>query len=456
VAAAVALGASGGAAALVIAALTGAIAQTGAFFGGGALTLAACLALARRQLARAPRRIVRQAGLAGAARLGVRNAPRHLGRSMLTIGLIASASFLIGALSAFNLAPDTGGRNSGSGGFALIAEAAAPLTYDLGSPQGRAELGLDAQAEQDVAGVEVFAFRLRDGDESSCLNLYKPVEPRLVGAPRELIERGGFRFSQILAGVADPANPWKALEASLPEGAIPVIGDEAAVLWQLHAGLGKSLAITDERGRTAELVFVALLSGSALQDELIVSDKSFERLFPSVDGRAFFLIDTGKAAPERVSAALERSLAEYGFDGASSAARIRAYLAVQNTYLSTFQTLGGFGLALGAVGLVAVMLRNVLERRRELALLRAVGFERRLIGVLVIAENAALVLAGLLAGLIAALVAVAPAALSRPATIPWVSLGLTLAAALAVSLGCGALALRSTLRGPILSALRAE
>ena len=39
---------------------------------------------------------------------------------------------------------------------------------------------------------------------------------------------------------------------------------------------------------------------------------------------------------------------------------------MENTYLSTFQTLGGLGLVLGTFGLAAVLLRNVLERRREL------------------------------------------------------------------------------------------
>ena len=51
--------------------------------------------------------------------------------------------------------------------------------------------------------------------------------------------------------------------------------------------------------------------------------------------------------------------------------RIAAFHRVENTYLSTFQSLGALGLLLGTAGLAAVLLRNVLERRRELALLRA-------------------------------------------------------------------------------------
>ena len=60
---------------------------------------------------------------------------------------------------------------------------------------------------------------------------------------------------------------------------------------------------------------------------------------------------------------------------------------VENTYLSTFQMLGGLGLLLGTLGMAAVLLRNVLERRRELALLRAVGYNAGHLALMVIAEN---------------------------------------------------------------------
>jgi len=44
---------------------------------------------------------------------------------------------------------------------------------------------------------------------------------------------------------------------------------------------------------------------------------------------------------------------------------------VQNTYLNTFQVLGALGLLLGSAGLGVVVLRNVLERRAELAAMLA-------------------------------------------------------------------------------------
>ena len=53
------------------------------------------------------------------------------------------------------------------------------------------------------------------------------------------------------------------------------------------------------------------------------------------------------------------------------------------------------GLLLGTFGLATVLLRNVLERKRELALLGAVGYRRAHVMMMVVAENVLLLVAGL-------------------------------------------------------------
>ena len=70
------------------------------------------------------------------------------------------------------------------------------------------------------------------------------------------------------------------------------------------------------------------------------------------------------------------------------------------------------------MGLAAVLLRNVLERRRELALLGAVGYRRRHFLLMLVAESLALLLAGLAIGAVSATVAVIPALLERGGRIP--------------------------------------
>ena len=101
--------------------------------------------------------------------------------------------------------------------------------------------------------------------------------------------------------------------------------------------------------------------------------------------------------------------------------------------------------------------RNALERRHELALLRACGYDRRDFLVMGLAENAALLAAGLAAGALCAMVAVVPAVSARGGRLPITSGGVLLVVAVLVGgLLSSVLATRAALRGPLLETLRSE
>ena len=109
------------------------------------------------------------------------------------------------------------------------------------------------------------------------------------------------------------------------------------------------------------------------------------------------------------------------------------------------------------MGLAAVLLRNVLERRRELALLGASGYRRAHIFVIVLAENALLLGWGLAAGAVCALVAIAPAVADRGGRMPATAGGMwLLVAVVAAGLISSIVATRVALRAPLLDALRSE
>ena len=127
---------------------------------------------------------------------------------------------------------------------------------------------------------------------------------------------------------------------------------------------------------------VGSLSHSVFQSELIVSEPSFVRLFPDNEGYRLLLVEVrGDAARAgQVARTLENRLADFGVEAIATVDRLRAYQQVENTYLSTFQALGALGLVLGTFGVGTVLLRNILERRRELALLQAIGYREVISG----------------------------------------------------------------------------
>ncbi len=224
----------------------------------------------------------------------------------------------------------------------------------------------------------------------------------------------------------------------------------------LWGGLGETFQIADQRGQPLRLQVAALLADSIFQGDLMVGQREFLKCFPNTSGYRFFLVESPPERTAAVRKALERNLGDYGFVAETTGQRLAEFLAVQNTYLSTFQSLGGLGLLLGTLGLAAVQLRSVFERRGELALLRATGFRRRRLASLVLLEHTVLLMAGLAIGVAAALLAVLPQLLVRTTSLPWVSLAGTLLAVLALGLAAGGLAVRAALRAPLLRSLREE
>ena len=237
---------------------------------------------------------------------------------------------------------------------------------------------------------------------------------------------------------------------------LPAVLDFNTAEYSLHKGkIGERIEIEDGGGRRIRLQIVGLLKNSIFQGDVLIGERAFLEHFPQVSGYRFFLVDTEGEPIAKVRQALEGSLGDYGFDAESSRERLAGFFAVQNTYLSTFQSLGGLGLLLGTFGLATVQLRSVLERRGELALMRAAGFRRSLLARLVMIENSLLLVGGLGVGIAAALVAVLPHWLGG-ARSPGYSLTLTLALVLIVGLLAGLVAVRATLRAELLPALREE
>ena len=199
-----------------------------------------------------------------------------------------------------------------------------------------------------------------------------------------------------------------------------------------------------------------MLENSILQGSLLIAENQFVKRFPSEDGYRVLLIDTPPDRAEAVSEHLSLRLTDFGLALSSAPKRLAAFSAVENTYVSIFQILGGLGLVLGSVGLGLVVLRNMLERRNELAMMRAVGFNKTTLKMMVFYEHSGLMLAGLVCGVVAASVAVAPALKAPGAAVPYLSLALTVAAIAISGVAWIWIATALALSGKMMDALRSE
>jgi hypothetical protein len=444
-------------AAAVAAGFTDRNVQAGAFFAAGAALLAAGLFFLAAWLRARDVRLVSGRGPWATARLGFRSASFRPARTVLSAALIASAAFIIVAVDAFRRGGGeiAGDRRSGTGGYVLLAESELPIVQNPNSPET-----LDLTAEQ-MGSATFTRFRVRPGEDASCLNLYRPTNPTIVAPEAGFIESGRFTFASSLAETdAERANPWLLLRRQLPDGAIPAIADATSLRYVLHAAVGDEFTVDTGSGDPLRLRFVASLADSVLQGELVIAEEQFSRHFPSLAGYRMFLIDapgiTTDTEAEALIASLERALEPFGLDAVTAAGRLAAYHRVENTYLSTFQALGGLGLLLGTIGLATILFRNVLERRRELALLRAVGYDARRLSLMIVAEASFVLGVGLATGTACAALAIAPAWLGHSGTLPGAGVALLLSGVAAAGILSSVIATRAALRGNMLAALRAE
>ena len=361
-------------------------------------------------------------------RFALKNAARHPNHSkgcVITVSLACCIVVAVG-VNRQEAPPQTT--------YAFVAEAVLPLHHSLNTEDGRFELGFSDEESELLSESEVIPFRLLPGEDVSCLNLYQPQRPAILGIPDAVLDE----------------NPWRKIRRQGDE--VIALADENSVRWVLHMEPQDDLVVEDEFGNPLGL-HLHTVQNSLFQGQLIISESNFTKFFPSQSGYGYFLIKTPPELREETAQVLERTLGDYGFDVTSASARLASYRNVTNTYISTFQSLGGLGVILGTFGLALVLFRNVIERRGELATLRAFGFRRSLLSWMLFLESTFLLAVGMLIGIAAGLVAPLAERGSLPA-FPWVSLTITLISIFVFGIIANAVAVAVALRSPLLATLK--
>ena len=137
------------------------------------------------------------------------------------------------------------------------------LTADPNSAEGKELLGLS-----EMKDVTVTPFRVLPGDDTSCLNLYEPQQPRIAGVRDDFINEGRFRFQGSLDhDDRERANPWLLLTRDQKDEAIPVIADANSMTYVLHRSLGDDIVI-NHRGRIITLLQARPLTIEELATQL--------------------------------------------------------------------------------------------------------------------------------------------------------------------------------------------
>lgn len=342
--------------------------------------------------------------------LALKNTVRNKNRSLAVISLLALGTFTI-IVTGSNRLTFSGQdqmRKSGTGGFNQWIETTIPITKNLNNKDVRREYGIDFDKEEKVNFLQ---FLGKDGDDASCLNLNQIQKPAIIGVDNKYLDSiGAFSFATYLK---KSAKPWLMLSEQYGKNIIPAIADQTVIQWGLIKSIGDTLEYINEEGDTLKLLLVAGLAPSIFQGNILISDSNFLINFPSFAGSRKILAEIDSGSEEDIKKMLERTFQDYGIEVTSTTQRLKSFYAVTNTYLSIFMLLGGLGVVLGTIGLAIVLIRNIIDRKGEIANYMAIGFNNYTINKTIILENAYLLITGMLIGLISALIGIIPSFISQ-------------------------------------------
>ncbi|HVE94831.1 MAG TPA: FtsX-like permease family protein [Acidimicrobiales bacterium] len=272
----------------------------------------------------------------------------------------------------------------------------------------------------------------------------KPTNWPLSGFNASFLERSIPALSDRDPAYPDDASAWRA-----------VLGDPTKVVvsdFFLQGGgppearldVGEPLQVINPLTRERrELRVAAVMTGDWLFNGAMVGD-AFATTFFGGDAptsRHLVAIKPGIDADD-AAARLEGALLQHGVQASSVASEIERGLGQQESFITLMQGYLALGLIIGIAGLGVVMVRSVRERRRQIGMLRAMGFQSRVVRSTFLVEAGFIAVQGIALGVVLALVT-SYQLLTKSETfgdqtidfaVPWTSITVLFVVALAASL----------------------
>lgn len=386
------------------------------FLSAGGLILLACISMLYCLLLYAGDKTKNV--LPGFVTLILRNVNLKRRRTITAVALLSVGTFTV-IITGANRKTFYGTENtrqSGTGGFLFWAESTVPVLNDLNSAEDKKKYGLND--EVDLSTVHYLQMLRLDGNDASCLNLNQALQPAILGVnPLYFDQQQSFSFANLESSV-NILHPWQALNIPLAPGIIPGFADQTVIQWNLFKKVGDTLFYTDEKGQPLGIKIMGGLNNSVFQGNVLVSAELFRKHFPSNSGSNVMLIDGSYSKRKEISDRLTYLFQDYGMVVTPASERLAQFNSVTNTYLTIFMMLSGLGIIIGTIGLGIVLLRNLAERKQEIALYQALGFAKSYIVKLIFTEHLFLLFSGIGFGVLAAFAGILPSFFSPTFQLP--------------------------------------
>jgi putative ABC transport system permease protein len=170
------------------------------------------------------------------------------------------------------------------------------------------------------------------------------------------------------------------------------------------ADIGDVVIITDpQSGLDRELTVAAIAEDDLVGNGAFVSSALLTELFGARAAPSRFFVSSSD--PDTTVEAIRSTFIANGADASTVASLVDSLLAQQSSFFTLMQQFVGAGLIVGVAGIGVILVRAVRERRRQVGVLRSLGFPARGVAAMLVLEAGFVALEGVLIGVAIALVA---------------------------------------------------
>jgi putative ABC transport system permease protein len=119
---------------------------------------------------------------------------------------------------------------------------------------------------------------------------------------------------------------------------------------------------------------------------------------------SYFMTVADSADPAQIAAAIERELLPYGVQGVDIEQEMIDGQEQQSTFMLVMQGFMGLGMIVGVAAVGVISYRAVVERRQQIGMLRALGFQTATVARAFVIETAVVVVLGSVSGAVLGLI----------------------------------------------------
>lgn len=405
------------------------------------------------------------------------------GMTMAMIGLIMFALVMISTLNTnfanIFLSDDT------KGGWDVLVNANANNPID-DIRESAAASGVDGSKIVSAGQVRTsydfeteFSNNDQKGDRDANGNVKEFLRYTLMGVDEGFIDGTTMDMRHRAAGYASDESVWEAMRNDPALAVIPSVltappdpfgppgADDALQLDPIEDAFEPFQIVVrnPDTEETQTLTVIAQASDAVglLWPGIITGKSVIDEVFPNALGQQYYIALQDGTDSRVFAQELEAGLLTASVDSLDKL--LGDQQSAQSGFLLVFQGFMGLGLIVGIAALGVVASRSVVERRQQIGMLRAIGYQRSMVALSFIFESSFIALSGILLGLCLGLSLawvlwtsgdIGEEAKGFAFVVPWLQIGIISAIALFASLFMTFLPARAASRVPVAEALRYE